>query len=1084
MRTRLLTPSNRSGNSRAVLPAPVANKRACGAWSGCGRRLAVSSGGEIRVYTNPLGQSSAATVDSQRQQRPVAREGWATSGRSEATGEAGDGVLLARGEQEVSSGVGTAGQSRSGFGTRGKVGGSGTEFHTVLCAEAALQGASGGVAKEGGAVYSPCSSPPSSKSPKSTKRRPGTSTSSPSYERSLHDASRRPPASDTAPSDRPSATTPDREQRDNRAFSNHSKTSVSLSSASRLIGDIRSMCPAGAEDFFGATDGGLGLRSLFGSSDGFSNSTNEIGSGMNEDSLLGAIVNDSAVRGAAMDAAEAVHAANISLVNPTATAVRSPADGCGGAAGEKPVVRRGGFRNILPGDNWLAGSVRPRPRERVGVSTSEQLSPRGASPGSEQSPPSSCSSKSKCVAKQSARLVSEAADIALATVEIPRGKTTAVSAVSDDVSGRASALATSCLGGSSVSTAQVLDLRGKLGGDVFSGTGNAVATAQHPLFRISFGTGMPDAAALNGGDSGGIARDDRGDKGSLSGTHRGDRNRPASRRPWLVRVACSSSRVSDGMTSPDGSVGGVKLQALASLPPALASPDLLASSEDGRFVAIGSHACGLVACYRVSSRSRAAARECVASDVGSPAQRLAREGKEKKGSAFGGGLDCLTEAAKIQGGVGGEEARPKKKKRPRAMPAYTLRLPPGHKAKGLVFVGRGNGRTRAADVSGSGSTSIADKVPGARGESGNVGTANGASDDDAMVKGSDEAVLLVLAACPVASVDASPAYGSSKQSTSTTTARRVSLEPPSLQGSYGEGSPFRTVLLRFLLPDTITSCKNGCEYQAESSTSASPPPILTETARVLKEQTRETAAHPGREFPDEGYDRPPSVQEDARADGYARDTNDEYSHRPPRRSDNAKLACKRSESSRESAAGECSVRRERGGEFGTVVSSSDTLLTRQRTMVPPLQQVENQPVGSSGGCGKTRTHSGLSVSSAPRGEIMACSPTLVVAVRSSYDDDNSVDGHLIEHSSTLNVRRRSVVQDGAIKEDGLSGTRQAGTAGDSSSSSAELGLRDSILGAIEGVERRMGQRLDGIERMLHGVCERVESLERAVVNNH
>lgn len=1031
------------------------------------------------MYTDPVGQISAATVDSPDRQPPVAREVWTSSGRRAATGE-NDGVVLARGERGSLSGNGTVGHSRSEYGTK-EVGVSDTRFHTVLCAEAAVQGGAGGIAEEGGVVYSPCSSPQSSPDTRATARRPGPSRLSPSPPRPLHDASQRPPASDTAPSDAPSATS-DREQRGSHgshAFSNHSKTSVSRGSVSRLIGDIRSMCPAGPEAFFGATDAGLGLRSLVCPSGSFSNCTTESGSGMHGDSLLGAIVNDSTVRAAAMDAAEAFHSSNVSLITPTATTVRSSADGDGGADGKNLVVRRGGFRHVLPGENWLAGSLRPRSRDPLVVPTGEQLPPRGDSPVSDRSSPSSCSSKTQCATEQCAPLVvSEALGDALATAEVPQTKVVAAAAaVSDGSSSSVSAVVTRTWGGhprpSSTATTQVLDLRGKLGGGVFSGTGNAVAAAQqHPLFRLSFdtglpGPGMPDAAVLSGGKNGSITRDGQGSGGGRGGVHGGDLNRSPSQRPWLVRVTCSNSSGTDSTKSASDVVGGVKVQALASLPLALASPDLLASSEDGRFVAVGSHACGLVACYLVSSQPRVAASECVGADF-TPATRISlQKVNGKYGGGVGKGPDCFTEGADREVGVGSEGARSRRKRRPRAMPVCTLRLPPGYKAKGLVFVGRGKVRKRTtSDVSGSGSTGIGGEVLGAGGKGDCVGATNEAADDDFMGKGSDETVLLVLAACPVDSVNASSAYGSSKKS--------ASQEAPPLRGSHGEGSPFRTVLLRFLLPKSITSCSNDGEKHAGCATSASFPPTLAGKARELKEQNQEAALQPLRVLPGgEGRDRSPMAQQDARADGYAHGGIDECSHSLPRRSVSAKAARKHSESC-ESAAGESSVRREAGGEVGDVAApkpGSSSLSRQRRTMVPPLT-AEKQSLEASG-CGKARAHSGLSASSPLRGESMAGSSTAAVGL--SFDD--SADGFV-----ETNFQRRPSVHSGAVisKEDEVSVARYAGTDG---GSSAELPMRAAILGAIEGVEKRMGQRLDGIERMLHGVCERVESLERAVVNN-
>ncbi|CAM9307321.1 unnamed protein product [Ectocarpus sp. 8 AP-2014] len=219
------------------------------------------------------------------------------------------------------------------------------------------------------------------------------------------------------------------------------------------------------------------------------------------------------------------------------------------------------------------------------------------------------------------------------------------------------------------------------------------------------------------------------------------------RRPCLVRVSCRSG----------GGDGVVGVATLTSLPSELASPDLLASSEDGRIVAVGSHACDLVACYRLESHPASPATE-----------------------------SCLP------GGSGGSESgtRRRKRRHRRAVPLCTLRLPTGYRAKGLMLSRERQARGESAATPGVNSS--------ASGE--------GATAEDGLM--ANEVVVLVLAGCAVSSVDAT---------IGTTTPRPDMNESSFAAESHWRGSnsgrpeesSYRTTLLRFSLPAAPATTGNG-----------------------------------------------------------------------------------------------------------------------------------------------------------------------------------------------------------------------------------------------------------------------------------
>eukprot|EP00752_Nemacystus_decipiens_P008570 g7654.t1 len=716
------------GGCPALLPAPVMRERACGAWSGCGRRLAVSSGGEIRVYSDPSEEHplkmATALASSAVHQRPV-KAGAVRECYDPTSSHGKHAVEVMPLATEVRAGwLSAEEESRRG------VAGSENTFRTALCVEATMY--------EGGILSPPGSSPgggmPSSLPPSS---RQAATALPPRSSAAFGGRGGLGPTSTAAASGAPaeSGVPADGHGASERSCSRTTPPPPALASmeglmSPALIGDMRAMCPAGPLAFFGATDGGLGLDSVLaatGSTDagGLSSAGNGPGSCVTErvgSDLLGAIVNTSNASRTAAAALEAVDA-------------------------EKP-SRRGGFRHVLPGENWLAGSLRPSSR-----SASPSRRQRGS--GSPESPRDS-SDRESPKPSECALVVPlagrEAADLRAAVVGsvVEASRPTVAS--------------------------QVLDLRGKLGGGGDSGgAGGASVTSTHPLFRLSLpgGVGAINSSVIGSSGS---------DRGSTPNT--GKAAAAPVRRPWLVRVSCrsrSSGGTADARSSGTGSVG---VKALASLPPGLSSPDLLASSDDGRHVAVGSHACELVACFRLELRST---DEC---SVGA-------EGEEVKSSsnpAGEGSLPSSTNGGPLAGGGSGGRAggkadkgavRQKKRRHRRAVPLCTLRLPPGYRAKGLAVVkekrgpsGRCGTRGTAAQASNTGGTAW---IP---------------SSGDSVA---DEVVVLVLGGCAV--TDACAATGAVRRSS--TGGPLLSAEPGRCDSSSNTTSGeelYHTVLLRYMLP--------------------------------------------------------------------------------------------------------------------------------------------------------------------------------------------------------------------------------------------------------------------------------------------
>lgn len=614
-----------------ILPAPVRRKRACGAWSGCGRRLALSSGGEIRVYNDPWRQrtpSSAAVVaknggDGEASVAPGSytakkRNAWVGPESSAVVGGDGNDVVpVATGvrESKLPGKTSTAETDRPGAERVG------TSFHTVLCVEAAMY--------EGGMLSSPGSSPGATPCPSSpTRLLTSRQLDADGAKNSGEDGKLPLPCTTAVPSDgaperrNGSELDSGRKPSSSRTTPSSRASATGASLSNLVLGDMRAMCAAGPLAFFGATDGGLGLDSVFvpsGTAEangGFIAGNDRGGTERGVDGLLGAIVDTS---------------------NSMRTDESSAAGG-GSAVVSPP--RRHGFRHVLPGENWLAGSLRPSSRLLRPDSTPRQQGSRGSQTSLTQQP------------NESSPAVSSAGS-SMTEGGKSHGR------VSPRVSRLGSA---SPPPPASPAEAEVLDLRGKLGGGVLGGVEGAAtrmsAVSTHPLFHLSLPGG--------GGGAGGIGPVETSTVGSSVSLRSNGSNTCSSsnktshtavstgsapgRGPWLVRASCRSN--------------GVSVKALAALPPGLASSDLLASSEDGQLVAVGSHACDLVACYRLERQSPSGAGD----------DELDFPGGEPMGND---GQRSPTD----RGGA----RRPRRRQR-RFVPLCTLRLPVGYRAKGLTFV--------------------------------------------------------------------------------------------------------------------------------------------------------------------------------------------------------------------------------------------------------------------------------------------------------------------------------------------------------------------------------------------------------------
>ena len=717
--------SSRPEGSRVVLPAPVIRERACGAWSGCGRRLAISSGGEIRVYDDPsegqvvseamsVPSDGIETVDAPGQRSAKTRSTCVGSDPNESAGSGDSGDLpLAT---EVRGGWLPVDQETKPADAEGAE----NTFHTVLCVEAAMY--------DGGIFSSPGSSPggtPRSLTPPSARVSPFSSS-----RRGVAQADRGGAEHKKFVTDHMAADTNASRASNEGVFltggqgsQNSSRTtcgstavapatSMRGSSSPPLVGNMRAMCPAGPLAFFGATDGGLGLDSVVattrtidlsetptaGSSGG--------GTGMGGQDLLGAIKDTS------------------SATLPTAWAAT-------GGGGFEKSTRRSGFRHVLPGENWLAGSLRPSSRRPP------------------DSPPRQRHLSSPETSRQTERTK--------LTPAAGSDKDDAwTEAVQQDTEGRALQRP--------VAEPEVLDLRGKLGeggnvlsGGVDEGKGATMVSSVHPLFRLALpGGAAPRIPSVTGSETASRHEGFTCD-GRASSSAKGDSAPTPVRSPWLVRVSCKSKSSSSIAIGHSVGSKSVKVKALASLPPGLASPDLIASSRDGGFVAVGSHACDLVACFRLELHSSDAF-------YGDPAEK-----RDAKSST-----DCSPPSGGEGKGNTGKGGSPRRRQR-RTVPLCTLRLPRGYRAKGLSVVREQKTAGGHHDTFGANVARNSSKVSGEH--------------------ISDDVVVLVLAGSAVPDADAVIGGAS----------RSCASDKPRPAGSYRRGSTgeevaYRTVLLRFLLP--------------------------------------------------------------------------------------------------------------------------------------------------------------------------------------------------------------------------------------------------------------------------------------------
>ncbi|CAN0084177.1 unnamed protein product, partial [Sphacelaria rigidula] len=364
-----------------------------------------------------------------------------------------------------------------------------------------------------------------------------------------------------------------------------SRSSISRSRGySLVVGDLRAMCPGGKHSFFGTTDGGLGLGLGLGSlqlSDGAAGSSSRClndsffandksskkvsirarGTGNSRSVRIGA---EHASPTAGPDAtnftgnrkelATVVAAAEGEMeeisVGSTVRPAAAGSDSSSSSAPDSlsatlplpppPVTsgRRGGFRNVLPGENWQAGPMRPRTKAKGFVdelSGQTKLQPHRPS-GSGGASAIACSNDMAEVAATTSETAALAAAVgggmisknssgsaAMGTSSTVDGSTSkfrssplpsstndgCVTERAEDPATAAVLLSTTSCSSSSrsprispgVSSAEststsgpspatrpsspeVIDLRGKLGG---AGSSNSTAPALHPLLRLPLG---------------------------------------------------------------------------------------------------------------------------------------------------------------------------------------------------------------------------------------------------------------------------------------------------------------------------------------------------------------------------------------------------------------------------------------------------------------------------------------------------------------------------------------------------------------------------------------------------------------------
>lgn len=803
------------------------------------------------------------------------------------------------------------------------------------------------------------------------------------------------------------------------------------------MGDMRAMCPAGPSAFFGTTDGGLGVGSLFGGGGGLGRSCTAVSASDRRggQDLPGAVVSDSVARIAASDTTDAA----LSFREYSSPMQSSTDDGGdGGGPDVDKHTRRGGFRHVLPGENWLAGSLRPRSRTppaqsflKVSHSSEDPLSSMQATQN----------------AAGDAGGVTNIADIAEAH------NTASTNALDGGLLSGAPNPTLACSLPPSASAPEVIDLRGKIGG-IHAGEGGGAAasgaTSTHPLFRLSLGGGIDTALHSSSGSTTATSRLESVDvRGTSTRTVSGVTNvvvggggesygntvDAPSRQPWLMRVSCSS-RSPAGFSNDPGGAGsdGVRVKTLAALPLELASPDLLASSDDGNVVAVGSHASGLIACYRLSMRPVAGGRP--APGPAADEKNACFAGADSVGSPNG------TSAAGSSGNVArGGGVRRRRHKR-LAAPLCTLRLPSGYKAKGLTFVkdgseGDGDGPFHRRECTDYVGTAI--RVGAAVGNRGGGRSPMSAADGASRGEG---VAVLVLAGCTIAdpNVVAQTRQGA--------TAKASPLVPRSLGKSAAESS-YRTVLLQFSLPEIAAGgsddkkrspcfsprfCtdERGCPVETSGMKPTSSPRNKDESPDVplgssdclsrhgrrvgggSKAGARYDVSVVGREGAEDGPGPLPSA--------LAVDTG---CASPAREQKTVARAC------------------QDGSKHDGTFSGDGGLL-----------QDEFVPLSNSGGRGR-----GTNASSALFGV-----------------NEGDYHGAVAGDALSMPEGARSACDQLVVGDNGGGLGALSSTVG----SQRESPFESAVLEGLVGLERRMGERLDRIERMMLGMCDRVGGLERSL----
>ncbi|CAM9415714.1 unnamed protein product [Choristocarpus tenellus] len=559
---QLLGPGRRS----VRLPSPVPRQRSCGAWGGChGELLAISSGGEVRVYS-PLIQPTDTRVESLNGSVMEGAEP-STPSLEEAgwRGLAENTVIRAKVAGEM------------GNGTLG--GETGSMFRTVLCVDGLVGANSNGIV------------------------------------RSL-------PSQEPAPEPMLSRS--------------------SLPNPQARIGNVRAMCAAGPRGFFATTSGGLALevlekgrrsgmdlhisggessllpRTRCGKGEGMGGSNG----GDLEERFLGDFIGESEMSG------------RLDMVNMALESALGGGQGRddGYSMGVTPMVSA----NLC--DNGRELSLEGERIETVKFEGAQGVwSRRGEArvPRVEVSQGYCTSQKAQC--HRFSLSPSKGSNKALASAKPPP---TLPSPSAGEIS-------------------EVLDLRGKigLGTECTGGVGSSVGV--NPLLILPLGGNLVSEQLTGHVPSSNPlttqVRDT--DRVPVEGTG------PRDCCPRLLHIQWEKCLWSRGPAAEGQEAkGGIRVDVSIPLPHALSSPDMLAASKNGDLVAVGSSASNLVACYH---------RHHIVSRGNADTQRVEGAGKIRDGRRE----DCLPQAISESS-----------TKDATVRPLCTLRLPPEHRARGLVFV--------------------------------------------------------------------------------------------------------------------------------------------------------------------------------------------------------------------------------------------------------------------------------------------------------------------------------------------------------------------------------------------------------------